>query len=363
MADKPDYYESLGIPRNASDDDIRRAFRKKAMEFHPDKNKDPSAGEHFRDVNEAYQTLSDNARRSQYDQFGHAGVSGPGANSGTTDNFSDVFGGFGDIFDAFFGGDSFGTNSQSRVRQGRDLEAHLVVNFEEAAFGVNEEIELQTVDTCKSCQGSRCEPGTSPGRCSNCEGSGRIRKAQRSIFGQFIQESVCKNCYGTGEVVTTPCKSCKGAGKERTSKLIQVEVPPGVESGVRLQIRGQGDIGDFGGPRGNLYISISVEPHTLFKRKDDDLLYDLVIDFPQAALGDEIKIPTLDGDELLKIPPGTQAGTQFRLKNLGIPHLGRPSKRGDAIVTVNISTPGKLSKEQRILLEQFQQTLKRNNKN
>tara|TARA_B100000686_G_scaffold285450_1_gene309626 strand:+ start:2522 stop:3613 length:1092 start_codon:yes stop_codon:yes gene_type:complete len=363
MANKHDYYESLGIPRDASDDDVRRAFRKKAMEFHPDRNKDPSAGEHFREVNEAYQVLSDKSTRRQYDQFGHAGVSGNSSGSRNAEDFSDIFGGFGDIFDAFFGGDSFGTASQTRVRPGNDLEAHLIIDFASAAFGISKEIEIQTVDTCKTCLGSRCESGTSPTRCSNCEGTGRIRKAQRSIFGQFVQESACKQCYGTGELVTTPCKNCRGLGKERLGKLIQVEVPPGVEDGVRLQIRGQGDIGDFGGGRGNLYVSIGVQPHPFFKRRGDDLLYDLFINFPQAALGVELEVPTLDGAELLKVPAGTQAGAQFRLKNLGIPHLGRPAKRGDAIITVNVLTPEKLSKEQRELLQQFQKTLKDDKKN
>ena len=361
MADKNDYYDSLGVRRDATEEDIRRAFRKKAMEFHPDRNKDPSAGEHFREVNEAYQVLGDPERRRQYDRFGHAGVSsGASGPQAGAEGFGDLFGGFGDIFDAFFGGDPFGgaaTGTRTRARPGRDLQVTMSVSFDEAAFGVGEDIEVTRVDRCTRCEGSRSEPGSSSKRCDNCGGTGRVRRAQRSIFGQFVQEAACNVCGGAGETVTTPCTQCKGAGKERVSRQIHVEVPPGVEEGIRLQLRGQGDAGDMGGPAGDLYVMLHVEPHRFFRRHGDDILYDLELSFPQAALGDEVEVPTLEGSAMLKIPAGTQPEAEFRLKGQGMPHLGRAARRGDEVITAKVATPEKLNKEQRALLEQLQRSL------
>jgi molecular chaperone DnaJ len=356
MTSKRDYYEVLGVPSAATEEDVRRAFRKKAMEFHPDRNKTPEAGEHFREINAAYQVLGDAERRQQYDRFGHAGVaSAAGGGTQGAEGFGDGLGGFGDIFDAFFSGSPFGggTASRTRVRPGDDIQATLRITFDEAVFGVTKSIEIKRVDRCSRCNGERSEPGHSPNRCANCNGSGRVRRAQRSIFGQFVQEAACNVCNGQGETVDTPCTQCRGIGKERASHQIEVGVPPGVEAGIRLQLRGQGDAGDFGGPPGDLYVGLHVAAHRFFRREGDDLLYDLDLTFPQAALGDEIEVPTLEGSAMLKVPAGTQSEAEFRLKGQGVPHLGRSSRRGDEIITTRIVTPENLTKEQRQLLEQL----------
>ncbi len=359
MTSKRDYYEVLGVPSGATEEDIRAAFRKKALEFHPDRNKSPEAGDRFREVNEAYQVLSDAERRRQYDRFGHASVgSAAGGGAQGPEGFGDIFGGFGDIFDAFFSGSPFGAGAttRTRVRPGADLQATLGISFGEAVFGVAKDVEVARVERCSRCDGERSEPGHSPKRCANCNGSGRVRRAQRSVFGQFVQEAACNVCNGLGETIDTPCTQCHGTGKERASHKLRVDVPPGVEDGIRLQLRGQGDAGDFGGPPGDLYVGLHVAPHRLFRREGDDLMYDLELTFPQAALGDEVEVPTMEGSAMLKVPAGTQSQTEFRLKGQGVPHLGRSSRRGDEIITTRIVTPEKLTKEQRRLLEQLQQS-------
>ena len=356
MTTKRDYYDVLEIGRSASEEEIRKAFRKKALEYHPDRNKNADAGERFKEVNEAYQVLSDPERRQRYDRFGHAGVGNGGAGAGAgASGFEgfDIFGGFGDIFDAFFGG---GPRTRTRARQGRDLQSNITVSFEESVFGATREIEVNRIEKCARCQGSKSEPGHAATTCSNCKGSGRVRRAQRSVFGQFVTEADCNVCGGSGQEISHPCTQCKGTGFERARRTIQVQVPPGVPYGANLNLRGQGDAGDMGGPPGDLYVTVKVEPHAFFDREEHDILYTLDLTFPQAALGAEIDVPTLEGPHKLKIPGGTQTGNVFRVKGRGVPHLGRPDRRGDELVTVRVATPDKLTKKQKQLLEELQKT-------
>jgi molecular chaperone DnaJ len=355
MTTKRDYYDILEIGRGASEEDIRKAFRKKALEFHPDRNKDAGASDRFKEVNEAYQVLTDPERRQRYDRFGHAGVGNGGSAGQGAGGFEgfDIFGGFGDIFDAFFGG---GPRTRTRAQQGRDLQTAVTVTFEEAVFGTAKEIEVNRTERCSRCEGLRSEPGHRPQTCSNCKGTGRVRRAQRSVFGQFMTEAPCNVCGGMGEQVTDPCKHCKGSGQERTKRKIQVQVPAGVPAGANLSLRGQGDSGEFGGPAGDLYVGIRVQPHAFFEREDNDILYMLDLSFPQAALGTDIDVPTLDGPHKLKIPSGTQSDTTFRIKGKGVPYLGRDGRRGDEVVTVRVATPDKLSKRQKELLEELQRS-------
>ena len=358
MTTKRDYYEILEVGRGASEEDVRKAFRKKALELHPDRNKDPGAPEQFKEVNEAYQVLTDPERRSRYDRYGHAGVGNGGASTGQGFEGSDLFGGFGDIFDAFFGngGGMGGAGTRTRGREGRDLQTTLIVTFEEAVFGAGKEIEINRTERCTRCSGARAEPGTATQTCTNCKGSGRVRRSQRSIFGQFVTEAECNVCSGVGQTVPTPCKQCKGSGDERSRRKLSVNVPAGVPNGATLNVRGQGDAGDMGRLAGDLFVGIRIKPHELFDRDDNDILYMLELTFPEAALGVELDVPTLEGTSKLKVPPATQPGAVFRIKGQGVPFLGRANKRGDEIVTVNIATPDRLSKRQRELLEELQRT-------
>ncbi len=355
MTTKRDYYDILDIGRDASEEDIHKAFRKKALDYHPDRNKSPGASEQFKEVNEAYQVLTDPERRRRYDRFGHAGV-GNGSAAGGRQGFDgyDVFGGFGDIFDAFFGGAAAG----ARSRQGRDLGATLTITFEEAAFGTVKEVEIIRTERCARCDGNGSEPGHDKQTCSNCRGSGRVRRAQRSVFGQFVTEAACNVCGGAGTVITDPCRQCKGSGHQRAKRKLQVTVPAGVPNGARLSLQGQGDAGVRGGPPGDLYVDVRVTPHEIFVRQENDIVYAMRVSFPEAALGVELEVPTLDGPAKLKIPPGTQPGALFRLKGHGMPHLGRPSRRGDQLVTVDVATPEHLSKRQKQLLEELRQELR-----
>ena len=352
MATKPDYYATLGVPRNASEEEVRKAFRRKALEFHPDRNKDQDASDKFKEVNEAYQVLTDPQRRSQYDRFGHAGV---GAQAGQGFEGFDTFGGFGDIFEAFFGG--VGTRTRTQPRQGADLLAELELTFEEAVFGVSKELPAERSERCQRCQGVGSEPGTKPETCPNCKGTGRVRRSHRSIFGQFVQEAACDVCNGVGERITHPCRQCRGIGRERTHRQLPVEIPAGVEDGLQVSLRGEGEAGEHGGPPGDLLILLRVQPHAQFRRSGNDVLYDLKLIFPQLALGDELAVPTLDGDARLRIPPGTQANTVFRLKGHGIPYLSDKKRRGDELVTVRVTTPTQLNQRQRELLEELRGTL------
>ena len=358
MTTKRDYYEALGVSRQASEEEIRKAFRKKAMEYHPDRNKASDASERFKEVNEAYQTLSDPERRNAYDRFGHAAGNGGGPRPGGFDG-SDLFGGFGTIFDSFFGGAS---GARARTRAGSDRHVEVSVTFEEAAFGANREVSVGRVEQCGACKGSKSEPGTEPETCANCRGSGRVRRSQRSVFGQFVTEAYCNVCGGGGQRIVNPCKQCRGLGREESKRRIQVAVPAGVYDGATLELRGQGDAGPDGGPQGSLLVTVNVQKHPAFRRRENsaDVLFDLDVTFPAAAMGIEAEVPTLDGDAKLKVPAGTQPGSVFRMKGKGIPHLGRDGRRGDQLVTVRVRTPEKLSKDQKRLLEELQRSFEKN---
>ena len=358
MTNERDYYKVLGVPRSASQDDIRTKFRRLALEYHPDRNKDPTAQEKFKEINSAYQVLSDPQKRAQYDRFGHMGV---GAGRGTGHGFegSETFGGFGDIFDAFFGG--FGARTRRAPQTGHDIHATTTISFEEAVFGVEREVELGRVEPCSRCKGVGAEPGSSPAQCPHCNGTGQVRRVQRSIFGQFAQVGPCTQCHGEGRIITSPCSQCRGSARERRNRKIRVDIPPGVEDGMQVRLTREGDAGSNGGTPGNLYIELKVEPHEIFHRKDHDILLELPINFVQAALGDELEVPTMSGPETVQIPAGTQSGTVFRIKGKGVPYSVK-GKRGDHLVVVNVVTPKSLDERQRQLFKELADTMSNGSK-
>lgn len=346
-----DYYSVLGVAQNASDEEIRRAFRRKAMEFHPDRNKNADAEDKFKEINEAYQVLSDIKKRGQYDRFGKAGV-GNGAQAGGNpfDGF-EGFGGFGDIFDSFFGNAS--AQAARQPRRGGDLQQQVTLSFEEAVFGSHREVDINRLEICHHCSGAGNEPGTSMDTCSDCRGAGQVRRSQRSVFGQFTQVVACPACRGRGRVISTPCTNCRGAGRERRKRKIEVRIPAGVESGMQVRLSGEGDAGSDGGGSGNLYVAVNVQEHSVFRRDGTDILYTLPLNLAEAALGAEKTVPTIDGfDEELKLPQGTQPGTEFRIRNKGVPHL-HSNRRGDLRVLVDVRVPGSLNSHQRELLEEL----------
>jgi molecular chaperone DnaJ len=359
---KRDYYEVLGIKKGASEDEIKSAFRKKAMEYHPDRNPgDKAAEEKFKEVNEAYSVLSDPKLKEKYDRFGHAGVdpnAGFGAGGGGFGGFG--FGGFDDIFEDLFG--MFGGSaSYARARRtgpqkGADIQTSLGIKFEEAAFGVKKNIKLTKYVSCQPCDGTGAEKGSGKTVCPLCNGTGEIRTSQRSPFGQFINVQTCSRCGGTGQVVENPCKECGGSGKVRKTVTIAVEVPAGVDNDSVISIKGQGEPGTNGGPNGDLYVVISVEPHKLFKRNGEDLWLEIPITFDQAALGAEIVVPTLKEKVSYKIPEGTQPDTVFRLRGKGIKSL-RSNRTGDLYVKVNLEIPTKLNSKQKKLIKELGETL------
>jgi molecular chaperone DnaJ len=348
---KADYYDTLGVTRNASPDDIKRAFRRLAMQYHPDRNSEAGAEARFKEINEAYEVLSDPERRSTYDRFGHAGLDGAFSSRGF-EGFG-PFGGFGDIFDAFFG-----AATQARRRtptRGADLQVQLELSFEEAAFGATKSIVVNRTELCGRCNGLRAEPGTEPVKCPSCDGVGEVRRVQRSVFGQFINVSACDRCRGEGLVIPTPCGQCRGTGRERVTRNLEVKIPAGVDNGSQIRLSGEGELGTYGGPRGSIYVSLRVADHPYFERHDDDLHLGLNISFVQAALGDEVEVPTLDGSQKLKIGAGTESGEVITLRNKGISHL-RGSGRGDLHVHLQVTTPKHLSSEQKKLLRRLQET-------
>jgi molecular chaperone DnaJ len=347
---KRDYYQVLGVSRGASDEDIKKAFRKLAMEYHPDRNKDAAASERFKEINEAYQVLSDSKKRSNYDTFGHAGVN---TNGGGFDGFEN-FGGFGDIFDAFFGGS--GRRSATAARRGTDLQVDITIDFEKAVFGAEEDIEIRRNEICSRCRGARSEPGTSPETCVQCRGSGQVRRSQQGIFGQFTQVSTCTMCRGEGSVITTPCSNCRSAGTEMRDRKLVVTIPAGIETSTQIRLSGEGEPGMYGGSAGDLYVVVRVRDHKLFRRRGYDIIYVQNINIAQAALGLTLNVPTLQGEEEIEIPRGTQSGDVIRLRDKGIPHLRNKRARGDQLVTVIVETPKTLTDEQRELLTQLADT-------
>lgn len=348
---KRDYYDVMGLGRDASDEDIKRAFRKLALEYHPDRNKKVGAEERFKEINEAYQVLSDSKKRTDYDQFGHNGGGGNGARG--FDGY-DNFGGFGDIFDAFFGG---GTRTRtSSAKRGADLQFSMTVEFEEAVFGSEKEFDVQRIEVCSGCRGSKAESGSSPTMCANCGGTGQVRRAHQSIFGQFVQVTDCATCRGEGRTIGDPCKTCAGTGKERHKRKLVVLVPAGIETGTHIKLTGEGEAGSNGGPPGDLYVSVRVKDHDIFTRDNDDLLYEMTMNVAQAALGATVTVPVLQGESPLEIPPGTQSGQTFRLKGKGIVQVGG-SRRGDQVVKISVETPRKLNEEQKVLFEAIGKSL------
>lgn len=349
MVKKKDYYELLDVSRNASDEDIKKAFRKLALEFHPDRNKNADATDKFKEINEAYQVLSDSDKRSIYDQYGHAGLDNNGASSSGFSGFSDV-GGFGDIFDTFFGG--FGGKQRSRKRRGDDLELTKNITFENAALGSDIPVKIDRREFCQTCSGTKMQPGTNISNCGTCGGSGQLKRSQSSLFGQFMQVVECSTCRGAGEIVETPCTSCRGRGYERQMRDLNIKIPAGVDDGSRIRLTGEGDVGDAGQPAGDLYILLQVANHKFFKRENFNLLYTLNLSFPEAALGTKVKIPTLEKTIELKIDSGVQTGSLFRIRGEGIPLLNRKG-RGDLLVEIVLSTPKKLNKEAKELFKQL----------
>ena len=349
-----DYYEVLGVSRKDSEEEIRKAFRKKAMEYHPDRNKSPDAEEKFKEVNEAYQVLTDAKKRAQYDRYGHAGVNSGGGFDRPFDGF-DVFGGFGDIFDSFFG-DAGGRRARGPQRGG-DLQQRVTLSFEEAAFGVERELDVSRVEICHQCSGGGNEPGTPVKTCATCSGNGQVRRTQRSLFGQFAQVTTCPTCQGRGSTIENPCAVCRGAGMERRNRKTLVNIPAGIQGGMQVRLTGEGNVGSNGGPPGNLYIQVEVQRHAFFEREEYDLLYALSLNVAEAALGVEKEIPTLDGEPTpLKIPQGTQPGAEFRIRGKGISHINN-GRRGDLRVFVDLQVPQKLNSRQRKLLEELARSI------
>jgi molecular chaperone DnaJ len=351
MSDQ-DFYDILGVGRNASDDEIKAAFRKLARKYHPDVNKEPDAEENFKEINEAYGVLSDPDQRARYDRFGRAGL-------GNLGGFHDYTADFSDIFDELFGQFGFSTNRRSRraPRRGRDLQMQVTLKFEEAVFGVEKEIEFEREETCSRCQGSGAEPGTSPTRCPTCNGQGEVRQVRQTILGQIMQTATCPTCNGRGEVISSPCKTCRGGGLERKRVNKKVQIPAGVDGGTQIRLAGEGGPGVYGGPNGSLFLLLDVQPHKYFKRRENDILLNLDINIAQATLGADVEVPTLDGDEKLKILAGTQPGKVFHIKGKGVPHLRSNGRRGDELVIINVEVPSKLNKEQRELFERLAGTL------
>jgi molecular chaperone DnaJ len=346
-----DYYEILGVGRDANEGEIKAAFRKLARQYHPDVNKEPDAEEKFKEVNEAYGALSDPEKRARYDRFGKEGL-------GNMGGFHDYTVDFGDIFEELFGGFGFSSGRRNRrsPRRGRDLQMQVTLTFEEAVFGVEKEIEFEREETCSRCSGSGAEPGTTPIRCSTCNGQGEVRQVRQTFLGQMVQTATCPTCNGRGETITTPCKTCRGNGLERKSVQKTVPIPAGVDAGTQIRLAGEGGPGGYGGPNGSLFLLLDVRPHQYFKRRENDIILNLDINVAQAALGAEVEIPTLDGSDMLKIPPGTQPGKVFTIRGKGVPYIRR-KERGNQMVIVNVAVPTKLTKEQRELFEKLAESL------
>ena len=341
---KRDYYDVLGVSRTAAADEIKKAYRRLARQYHPDINKEPEAETRFKEINEAYEVLSDDQKRAMYDRFGHQTPGSPGA------GFDPFAGGdaFSSIFDAFFGGAA--TGRSRGPQRGADLRYTLTLSFEEAVFGTEKEIEFRRLETCTGCRGSGAEPGTEPSRCTTCGGSGEVR--QRAPIFNMVTVTTCETCGGTGSVIALPCRLCKGEGRTRQPRTISVRVPAGVDNGQQIRISGEGEAGPRGGPPGNLYVVLDIQPHPVFVRDEHTIVLELNLNVAQATLGDEVTVPTLDGEEKLRIPAGTQSGQTFRLRGKGVPFL-RQQGRGDQVVVTRVNVPTKLTEQQRKLFEEL----------
>jgi molecular chaperone DnaJ len=355
---KRDYYEILGVGKNASADEIKKAFRKAAIEHHPDKGGDEAK---FKEINEAYEVLKDSSKRQRYDQFGHAGVGGAsgggnpfGGFGGQGQNINFDFGdlGLGDIFSSFFGGQAGSGRGQQRASRGNDVETSVDISFEDAVFGTEINLNLTLEDACEHCKGSTVEPGHELKTCDECKGSGQVVTAMRTIFGNIQQATVCPKCHGKGKVPEKVCTVCHGKGTQRKTQEIGLKIPAGVDDGATIRLREHGEA-IANGPKGDLYVNIRVKPHKKFTREGDLILSEESLGMVEAALGTEIDVDTVDGPIRMKVPAGTQSGTDFKLSNHGVPHLRRDT-RGAHIVTINVETPTKLTKRQKELLEELQ---------
>ncbi|MBP3038922.1 molecular chaperone DnaJ [Bacillaceae bacterium Marseille-Q3522] len=344
---KRDYYEVLGLSKGASKDEIKKAYRRLSKKYHPDLNKEPGAEEKFKEVKEAYEVLSDDQKRAQYDQFGHTN---PNQGFGGFGDAGD-FGGFEDIFSTFFGGGGR-RRDPNAPRQGADLQYNMTLSFEEAVFGKETNIEIPREETCKTCNGSGAKPGTKAETCSHCHGTGQLNMEQNTPFGRIVNKRVCHYCSGTGKIIKQKCSTCHGSGKVKQRHKIHVKIPAGIDDGQQLRVSGQGEPGVNGGPSGDLYIVFTVRRHEFFERDGDDIYCEMPLTFVQASLGDEIEVPTLHGKVKLKIPAGTQTGTKFRLKGKGVPNV-RGYGQGDQHIVVRVVTPTKLSEKQKQLLLEF----------
>jgi len=354
---KRDYYDVLGVGKDAGEADIKKAFRQQAKKYHPDVNPDNKEAEaRFKEVNEAYEVLSDVQERARYDQFGHEGP-GAGGGYGGYEGFGGGFGGFDDIINSFFGGGFSGAGARSTGPQrGGDLQYDLNVTFEDAAFGSTKKITLPRDEACETCAGSGAKPGTSPETCQACKGTGQVRVVQNTPFGRIQNSRTCDACRGAGKIIKEPCPRCNGRGKQRKTRTISFNVPAGIDNGQAVTMRGQGQPGERGGPAGDLFVQISVSPHKLFRRKDADIYCDIPITFSQAALGADIDVPTLSGHVKHHVPEGTQPGTTFRLRGEGITHL-RGGGKGDMYIKLNVEVPKRLDDHQKDLLRAFEGTM------
>lgn len=367
MADKRDYYEVLGLNKGASDDEIKKAYRQKAKQFHPDLHPDDKEAEkNFKEVSEAYEILSDKDKRSRYDQFGHAGVD-PNFGAGGAGGYGGGFGGFGgfddlgDILGSMFGGfGGFGGGSRranpNAPRRGADVEISISIDFLQACHGVDKTIEFTHLEECPECKGSGAAKGSSPTTCPDCQGSGQIRMQQRTPFGVTSTVRACPRCSGKGKIINDPCKKCSGSGRISKKRRLDISIPAGIDDGQTLTLRGQGDVGINGGPSGDVLVDVMVRPHPLFKREGYNIFCEVPITYVQATLGDELTVPTIDGKVKYKIPDGTQPGTTFRLKGKGVKQLNS-SSRGDQYVTVSIEVPKNLSKKQKEILKELDKAL------
>ena len=343
-----DYYLILGVERNASDAEIKRAYRKLAQQWHPDVNADPAAHDRFTEINEAYQVLSDPDRRGRYDMFGRAGLGGAGGAG------FEGFGGFSDIFDAFFGGSAGAASARrGRPQPGADLRYDLRITFEEAVKGTDKQIEFSVLQRCETCSGSGAAPGTEAIVCTQCNGRGEVRSVRQTMLGQMVNVTACPRCRGEGRVVELPCDTCRGDGRTERHRTLQVSIPAGIDEGHQIRLSNEGEVGPRGGPAGSLYVAVHVQPHPSLKREGTELFYEAAISIAQAALGTRITVPTVEGSEEVEIKPGTQPATEIRLRGKGVPPLRRSGARGDLHVLVDVVVPTRLSKKGRELLAAY----------
>lgn len=350
MATQRDYYDVLGVPRGASDEELKRAFRRLAQQWHPDVSTEAGADGRFKEINEAYQVLSDPNRRQAYDLFGRAGVNGAGG-----EGFGPFAagGGFGDLFDAFFGGAAAGATRRGRPPSGADLRYDLRLSFEEAMRGADKEITFSALGRCATCAGSGAEPGTTPVTCARCNGTGELRTVRSTMLGQMVDVTPCGRCRGAGRVVDSPCATCHGEGRSAQERTIRVAVPAGIDEGHQIRLSGEGEAGPRGGPPGDLYVVTHVDAHPRLRRRETELYFELPISISQAALGARLMVPTPEGDESIEVKPGTQPGTEIRLRGKGVPHIRRNGARGDLHVLVDVRVPVRLGSRQRELLEAY----------